>query len=100
MNRYLHFTDNFNNFEPTADPDKAPDISILYGGLFVYRFPESNEAFNTLWKAWGYRDAVEILSPTEATFVQDDPVGNNDEFAEFVIPFSEFCNLRYYRVDC
>ena len=101
MEKYIHFTNNFNTFEPTADKDIAPDISIAYGGLFVYKFPESAEDFQALWGSWGYRDAVEIWADDGAVlFNADSPSDEGDIFAEYIIPFSEINNIRCYRVDC
>jgi len=101
MTRFLHFTDNAATFKPTNNTD-APQISLECGGLFVYHFPDSSEDFNVMWKSWGYRDAIEIFVDDEekVVFNADSPSDEDDIFAEYIIPFSEFEKIRYYRVDC
>lgn len=90
MERYLHFTKNFGEFVPGIN---APCISRECGGLFVYRFPESNQDFYELSAAWRGRDAVEVWAET-AIVNSDQPSTEEGLFCEYIIPEAEIC---YYR---
>jgi len=95
--QYIHFTKDANNFD--LEISGGSSVSQNVDGIYVYKYTEDFPVMERSAK-WNYREPIIILcEETLVKFEQNDPLGTDETYTEYVIPASAFPFCAWWKLN-
>ena len=94
--QYIHFTQDSHSF--TLENGGGSLVSQDADGIYVYEYTENFPVAERSAK-WNGREPIIIeCEENLINFEQDDPLGNDRTFTEYVIPASVFSQCNWWKL--